>query len=95
MTWSMFSTAKSGKREVAVSLLMFWVFVSSYLFFWIPAEVFAKYQDGYGTLTWAVIGFAAGAFGIDFVMKAKTGALGSDPAPRRRIDNAESHTGAV
>lgn len=95
MTWALFSTAKSGKREVAISLLMFWAFVSGYLFFWIPAELFSKYQDGYGTLTWAVIGFAAGAFGIDFVMKARAGGGGADPAPRRRIDGPENHTGAV
>lgn len=70
MTWTLLSSGKSGKREVAISLLMFWAFISGYLFFWIPTAAFKEYADGWSTLTWATFAFAAGAFGIDFAIKS-------------------------
>jgi len=88
MTWTLLSTGKSGKREVAISLLMLWAFITGYLFFWIPAENFSEYEEGYTTITWAVLGWSAAAFSIDFMMK--NGALGSNSAKpqRRAIDRA-------
>ena len=100
MTWALFSSMKSGKREAALSLLMFWAFITGYLYFWIDPDVFGKYENGWETLTWATLAFAAGAFGIDFVMKSKAAIGGGAPSPlpatrRRKSDSAEQHTGAV
>lgn len=82
MTWATFSN-RSGKREVAVSLLLLWAFISGYVFFWIPPANFKDYADGYSTVTWAVLAWAAAAFGLDFV--AKSGMIGgAKPEPKRR-----------
>lgn len=84
MTWTFFSTGKSGKREVAVLLVMFWLLTSCYLFFYIPPVEVKEYESAWSTQTWATFAWAAAAFGIDFV--AKMGAFGnklqSEPAPR-------------
>ena len=96
MTWGIFSSAKSGKREIAVSLLSFWVIITGYLFFYIPDPVFKSYENGWETLTLATFGFAAGAFGIDFWMKAKAAMPAPQPQRRRRADvNPETIGGAV
>ena len=85
MTWLRLSEGKSGKREVAVALLMLWAFITSYIFFWIPAETISFYRDIFGTVTLAVIGFAGGAFGFDAYLKNRGGpAPDYQPPPRRR-----------
>ena len=98
MTWALLSTGKSGKREVAVSLLLLWAFASAYVFFWIPSEKVKDYTEVWSTLTWACLLWAAGAFGIDFAMKS--GVFGApkpaaQPSARRRQDSPENYTGAV
>jgi hypothetical protein len=75
VSWIKFAEGKSGKREVAVSLILMWAFASAYLFYWLDADVIEKYEGIWETLTWAVLAWAAGAFGIDFL--AKRGAIGS------------------
>lgn len=93
MTWLVMS-AKSGKREVAISLLMLWAFITGYVFFWItPAEV-TDYKETYSTITTAIFMFAGGAFGLDFYMKSRASMDAAMPS-RRRADNAENHQGAV
>lgn len=69
MKWLDFATGKSGKREVAVSLLLMWAFASAYLFYWVKPDTIEKYKEIWTTLTWAVLAWAAAAFGIDFVIK--------------------------
>jgi hypothetical protein len=81
------ATARSGKREVAVSLLFLWAFASAYVFFWIDSSEIKDYEGVYGTLTWSVLAWSAAAFGLDFV--AKQGAFSPPPdrrAPRRRAE---------
>lgn len=88
MTWALFSTGKSGKREVAVSLLMFWAFITGRHFFWVDAAVHTGQNEAWEMLTLVVLPWAAAAFGIDFIMKSKGSLLGppspSSPPPRRR-----------
>jgi hypothetical protein len=79
MKWIRFAEGKSGKREVAIALLLMWAFASAYLFFWIDPSIIEKYEAIWDTLTWAVFLFAAGAFGIDFA--AKKGMLGGGRPP--------------
>lgn len=100
MTWLLLSSGKSGKREVAVSLLMFWAFITGYLYFWISPATFKEYEEGWSTLTWATFAFGASAFGIDFAIKS--GLLGGgrtdSVAPARRSgprDGPEKHEGAI
>lgn len=91
MTWALFSTGKSGKREVAISLLMFWAFITGRHFFWIDAALHAAQNDAWEMLTLVVLPWAAAAFGIDFIMKSKGSLLGpstQSPAPRRRRADA-------
>lgn len=83
MRWVDFATGKSGKREVAVSLLLMWAFASAYLFFWVDHEIIKDYVDIWSTLTWAVLAWAAAAFGIDFIMK--NGPIRYQP-PQKPID---------
>ena len=92
MTWGLISSAKSGKREVALSLLMFWAFVSGYVLFWLPSETVKDYADIWDTLTWATFAWSAAAFGIDFVMKTKAAPV---PQRRRREDGPETVRGAA
>ena len=74
MRWLVLSPGKSGKREVAVSLLLMWAFASAYLFYWVDPAIIEKYREIWDTLTWGVLGWSAAAFGIDFL--AKSGAIG-------------------
>ena len=87
MTWSIFSSGKSGKREIAVSLIIFWAFVTGYVFFYIPTAEVREYADPWSTMTWAVLAWAAAAFGIDFMVKS--GAMGGQrqPTPSRRTQD--------
>jgi len=96
MTWTLFSSMKSGKREVAISLILFWAFITGYVFFWLPPETVEKYEGLWDTLTWASLAFAAGAFGVDFVMKSRA----SMGPPARQVaahkrDTPEQHEGAI
>lgn len=86
MTWAIFSTGKSGKREIAISLILFWVLVTCFVFFYIPNTEVRDYADVWSTMTWAVLAWAAAAFGIDFMVKS--GAIGkSAPTPERRTQD--------
>ncbi len=76
---------KSGTREVAVALLIFWAFTSGYVFFWIGHEVVADYREIYSTLTTACIGFGFGAFGLTKVME-NWPASGTPSRARRESD---------
>lgn len=71
MTWLLVSNGKSGKREVAVSLLLFWAFLTGYLWFWLPKEDVTFYRELYGMVTTSVFLFAGGAFGFDAYLKNK------------------------
>jgi len=64
------SHGKSGKREVAVALLIFWAYIGGYLFLWIPAERVQLYRELYGTITTAVFAFAMAAFGFQAAAQA-------------------------
>lgn len=97
MSWFLLSSGKSGKREVAVSLLMFWAFCFGYVMFWLPADLIAKYEGILDTLTWTVLAWAAAAFGVDFVMKGMAARQATQISTTRRQprDNAENYTGSV
>ncbi len=79
MSWLFVSNGKSGKREVAVSLLIFWAFISAYLWFWLPKEDVTFYRELYGMITTSVFLFAGGAFGFDAYLKNR------DVAPAARM----------
>lgn len=69
MTWLFVSNGKSGKREVAVALLIFWAFITGYLWFWLDQEAITFYREIYGVITTSVFLFAGGAFGFDAYLK--------------------------
>ena len=80
---------KSGKREVAVYMILCWSFCSAYLFYYVDHETLADYKEMWTTLTWAVLAWAAGAFGIDFMVKS--GVFGGQQSrypeePQKKID---------
>jgi hypothetical protein len=82
MSWLQgLATSRSGKREVAVSLLFLWAFASAYIFFWIDSGRVGDYEGIYSTLTWSVLAWSAAAFGLDFA--AKQGMLSPPPAPNK------------
>ena len=70
MTWAFISSAKSGKREVAISLFLLWAYLTGYLFLWLDHGVLADYRELYTTLTTATFTFGLGAFGIDFAVRS-------------------------
>lgn len=91
MTWLRIGPGKSGKREVAVSLLLFWAFCFSYVFFWLPGAEVETYEGLIDTLTWATFMWAAAAFGMDFA--AKRGMFGA--SAQRQPDGPENYRGAA
>lgn len=98
MTWCVLSTGKSGKREVALSLLLLWAFATGYVLFWLPAEAVKDYSEVWDTLTWATFAWSAAAFGLDFVMKSRGLTPTAAPRSQRRRksdDNAETVIGAA
>ena len=85
MRWIHLQPGKSGAREVAVALLIFWVFLVCYLFFWIPKDDVASYREMFGTVTMAIFAVVTGAFGVAAVMNRMPG---SAPQPPRSIGGA-------
>lgn len=76
---------KSGTREVAVAGLMFWAFITCWLFWWIPPEMVETYKGPWTDLMTTVWLFAGGAFGV--TVAVKSGVLDrwrSPPQPRER-----------
>lgn len=65
------SEGKSGKREVAIALLMLWGFITVRHFMWVDLATHAAQKTSWDTLTMAVIPFAAAAFGFDAYLKNK------------------------
>lgn len=78
MSWFI-GSLKSGKREVAVSLLLLWGFITCRHFIWVDIPTHTAQNNGWETLTWASLAWAAAAFGVDFIMKSKGAIL--PPAP--------------
>lgn len=81
MSWFTLSAGKSGKREVAVYLLVTWSFLTARHFMWLDAATHAAQNEAWTTLTWAVLPLVATLFGVDYMVKS--GVLGSQsPAPK-------------
>lgn len=89
------SAGKSGARELATALLIFWAFIVAWLLFWIPKEDVSFYKETFGTISFAIFTFGGGAFGIASVMNrlpTQTGPAphlplsGDRPQTKREID---------
>jgi len=55
---------KSGKRETALALLIFWMGLTFHLWFFVDDESVAEYEAIYSTITAAIFVFVGGAFGL-------------------------------
>lgn len=93
------STGRSGKREVAIALLMFWAFFYGRALSWLAPEQFKIYEDSLDNLTWATFAFAAAAYGLDFAVKSGIWGGGGgkrESTPRRRsVDRAPPEGGML
>lgn len=75
---------KSGKRELALVLLLFWLLVAVKLFFVAPAADVAHYGPLFDAITWPILGAVFAVYGLDFWVKNGRGATpkpGVEPAP--------------
>lgn len=79
MRWLKIAEGKSGSREVAAALLIFWTFITGWLLWWIERSAVDSYKDIYSTITTAVFTFGLGAFGVQAVMNR----IGPSAPPRR------------
>lgn len=97
MNWFRISGGKSGAREVAVSLLMMWAFLTGYICFYIEPEGIVLYREVYGVITTAIFTFALGAFGIHKFLNREQEAAPYVSLKRGRgePESAESVRGAV
>lgn len=92
------NSGKSGKRELAISLVMLWAFITVRHFMWIASDDAVKMEESWSTLTWATLGFAAAAYGIDFVMKnLPSTSASSNRRPKRELRKSDTEipTGAI
>lgn len=69
MIFPKIASGKSGTREVAIALLMFWAFITGYVFFYITHDQVADYKDMWMHMTTAVLMFAAAAFGLNYAVQ--------------------------
>ncbi len=62
MRWLKIADGKSGSREVALSALIFWAFITGWLLWWRSSTEINDYRWIYEKITDAVWLFAGGAF---------------------------------
>lgn len=67
------SPGKTGKREVAVLVLLLWSATFVKIFWFDGAAVIEAQHDLYGELSWPILTFVAAAFGIDAILKRERG----------------------
>ena len=79
MSWLKIAAGKSGARELAVALLIFWGFITGWLLWWLEPATVATYRELYGTITMAIFAIAGGAFGVPAVMNRLPGVPGPQP----------------
>lgn len=60
---------RTYKREVALLLIVFWIVITSKLFFWSSESLINALMTVYGTSTTMIGMFAAAAFGFDAYIK--------------------------
>ncbi|MEM7505533.1 MAG: hypothetical protein AAF415_02215 [Pseudomonadota bacterium] len=64
-----FWTKRTGKRELSVGLVIFWIWMTHHLFTATPVENVAAYMPLYSTATMVIWGFTLAAFGMDAASK--------------------------
>ncbi len=55
---------KSFKREIAVGGLLFWLLITSFMFWYADVDRLGPLHAPYAAVTWSVWAYAAAAFGL-------------------------------
>jgi hypothetical protein len=82
MTWLKIPPGVSGSRQVGLSLLLLWAFLTIRHFTWIDVQLMKEQQDAWEFVTFFLVPIGVTPFGLDKVLSFVQGARRGSIIPK-------------